>query len=201
MNARAALTIGLSAALVGSPLAAQSGADHSNWSFDVQGGAAVPTSEIDGDDLGTGFGFEVNVARRLATHVSLYAGWDWHRFAPDVVLGESDLDFEETGYVFGLRFQHPFSGESGEGASYRLRAGVTVNHVELEDADGELVDDSGHGAGFEVGAGVLVPFGENWSIGPEARFRSLGRELDVGGGEVGVDLRYVTLDLVVSRRF
>lgn len=200
MSIRAASALALTAAVLAAPGAAQTGPDARDWSLEFQAGAAVPTAEIEGEDLGTGFGFEATVARRLLPHLFVYAGWDWHRFAPDAVLGQADVDLEETGYVFGLRFQHPFRGEEG-GAAYRLRAGVTANHIELEDADGELLDDSGHGAGFEVGAGAVFPLGDRWMIGPEARFRSLGRELDVGDGPVDVDLRYLTFDVVVSYHF
>ena len=201
MLRRTAVTLIATASLIGAPLAAQSGASDYRWSVDLQAGAAVPTAEIEGDDLGTGLGFEVNVAYRLMRHLSFYAGWDWHRFAPDQLLGEPDVDLEETGYVFGLRFEHPFGSEDGDGPSYRVRAAVTANHLELEDSDGELIDDSGHGAGFEVGAAVFFPLGDAWRIGPEARFRSLSRELDVGAGAVDVDLSYFALDLVFSRRF
>lgn len=100
--------------------------------------------------------------------------------------------------MFGLRFDHPFRGEWGNGPSYRLRAGVTLNHIELEDADGEAIDDSGHGAGFEVGAGVMLPLGDRFRFGPEVRYRSLGRELDVGTGATDVDLNYFAFDLVFS---
>lgn len=201
MKTRISATIILSASIFSAPLAAQTGSGDARWSVDVQGGAAFPTSEIEGDGLGTGLGFEANAAYRFARHVSVYAGWDWHRFTPDALLGETGVDLEETGYVFGLRFEHPFSGERGSGPSYRLRAAMTVNHIELEDSDGSIISDSGHGVGFEVGAGVLFPLGDNWRVGPETRFRSLGRTLDIGENGVEVDLRYLTLDLVLSRSF
>lgn len=193
----------LAAALVlmASPLSGQDTGSSPRWSFDLQPGAAIPVSEVEGDELGVGFGFGGSFAYRFLDHLSLYAGWDWHRFAPDELLGVQDLDVEETGYVFGLRFDHPFSGEVGSGASYRLRAGVTLAHIELEDADGEITDDSGHGAGFEVGVGAMFPLGGSWRIGPELRYRSLGREVDVGSGPVDVDLNYLALDVVFSLGF
>ncbi len=195
------LVVTLALLLVGSPMAAQTGEGDSRWSFDLQAGAAVPTAEIEGEGLGAGLGFAGNFAYRFAPHVSLYAGWDWHWFTPDEVLGVPDLDLEETGYVFGLRFEHPFGGEDDDGPSYRIRAGMTVNHIEIEDSDNEIVDDSDHGIGFEVGAGVLFPLAGQWRFGPEARFRSLSRELDVGGGPVDVDLRYFVFGVVFSLGF
>jgi opacity protein-like surface antigen len=187
--------------LVASQLVAQADRDPSGWSFDLHAGLAAPTSEIDGADLGAGTGFETNFAYRVLPHLAIYAAWDWHRFTPDEVLGQSDLDLEETGYAFGLRFDHPLAGDDGDGPSYRIRAGVTLNHIELEDPDGDIVDDSGHGVGYEVGAGVMFPLAGPWTIGPQVRFRSLGRELDVGDGTVDVDLSYLAFDVVWSLRF
>ncbi len=88
--------------VVASPLAGQEVEDPSRWSIGLQAGVAAPITEIEGDGLGTGFGFEGNLAYRVAPHLSLYAGWDWHRFAPESLLGQSDVDVEETGYVLGV---------------------------------------------------------------------------------------------------
>lgn len=186
--------------LLASPLTAQVDEGLPRWNFDLQTGIAVPLSDIEGDELGVGFGFGGNFAFRFVDHLSLYAGWDWHLFTPDEFLGGEDLDVEETGYVFGLRFDHPFGGEGGSGPSYRVRAGVTVSHIELEDRDGVIVEDSGHGAGLEIGAGAMFPLGGRWRFGPEVRYRRLGRELDVGEGPVDVDLNYFALNIVFGLR-
>ena len=60
-----------------------------------------------------------------------------------------------------LRFEHPFSGKTGSGPALRLRAGGTHNQIEVEDADGDSVADSGHGLGREAGAGVTFAIGES----------------------------------------
>lgn len=187
--------------LLGAPLAAQSEEGASRWSFGLHAGIAAPTSEIEGDDLGAGTGFETNFAYRVVRHLAIYAAWDWHRFTPDDVLGLSDVEVGESGYAIGLRFDHPLGSENGSGAGYRIRAGMTLNHIELEDADGDMIEDSGHGVGYEFGAGVMFPLAGPWSIGPQVRFRSLERELDVGGGEVDVDLSYLAFDVVWNLRF
>ena len=186
--------------LVPSPLIGQVDRAPPRWSFELQPGIAIPVSEIEEDQLGVGFGFGGNFAFRFVDHLSLYAGWEWHRFSPDEFLGGADLDVEETGYVFGLRFDHPFRGEGGNGPSYRVRAGVALSHIEVEDADGVILDDSGHGAGFEIGAGAMFPLGGRWRFGPEVRYRSLGRELDIGEGPVDVDLNYFALGVVFGLR-
>ncbi len=69
-----------------------------------------------------------------------------------------DTDFEETGYTFGLQFIHPLG--TSEKISYLIRAGGIYNHIEVENSAGDITADSGHGLGWEIGAGVQVYFGK-----------------------------------------
>jgi hypothetical protein len=157
------------------------------WSAEVDGGVALPTSRLAGARLGTGAGPGVNVRYRFRPHLAAYAGWEWHRFAPDAVLGVRDLDAEETGYTFGLRYERPLAGRTG----YWLRFGGLIDHIELETQDGALVDDSGHGLGIEVGGGVTIPTGRRTALTPGVRYRSFTRELTVGTTERSARLSYL----------
>ena len=67
--------------------------------------------------------------------------------------------------------------------------------IEIENQEGDLIADSGHGLGWEVGAGVAIGVGEKGSLTPGPRYRSLSRDLEFDGVEVPVDLRYVTAEL------
>lgn len=183
-------TAALSMAVVASPLQAQS-----RWSLEFRTGAAVPTTELADDDLGTGLGFEGNVGYHLYQHVSLYAGWDWTHFNADQSFAGSDMDFEETGYVFGLQWEHPFQGEVGNGLAGWIRAGASLKHIEVEDDEGDLVTDSDHGLGWEVGAGLSIPLGTNWRLTPGLRYRALSRELDVGTATADWDMKDVTFEV------
>jgi hypothetical protein len=95
----------------------------------------------------------------------------------------------------GLRFEHPFSGESGDGPAMQFRAGGTYNHIEIEDPDGDIVADSGLGLGWEIGTGVTLPLTGNWRVSPGLRYRALSRDVTIGSTTTGVDLRYVALEL------
>jgi len=49
------------------------------------------------------------VGYRVQPHLSVYAGWDWHRFTADASFAGSNNDFEEPGYAVGLQFEHPIT--------------------------------------------------------------------------------------------
>ncbi len=176
--------------LAAAPLQAQS-----RWSLEFRGNAAMPTTELAGDELSTGVGFEGNVGFHLYQHMSLYAGWDWTHFNAEQSFAGPDMDFEETGYVFGLRWEHPFTGEVGNGLASWIRAGATVKHIEVEDDEGEIIGDSGHGLGWEVGAGLSVPLGSSWRLTPGLRYKSLSRDLEVGSANADWDVSDVTFEL------
>lgn len=169
------------------------------WEFEVRGGAAFPTVDAGSRPLDTGFGFEGIFHYRFLPHLAAYAGWDWMHFSG--AQDDVDVDLEETGYALGLRFEHPFRGETGPGLAYWVRGGATVGHIELENDTGDVTADSGHGVGWEAGAGVSVPVGGHARFRPGVRYRSLSRDLDVGAGDERVDLRYVTAEIAFAWRF
>lgn len=166
--------------------------------LELRGGAAFAVQKLGDASLGTGFGFEATVAYRIQPHVSAYAGWDWHRFTSDASFAGARNDFEETGYAVGLQFQHPIGSEA---LALQLRAGGTLNHVEIENTAGDLVTDSKHGLGWEAGAGVAIPLGNRWQLAPGVRFRSLSRDFTVGSVTTPGALRYLAVEVGISRRF
>jgi hypothetical protein len=168
-------------------------------SLELLPGAAIPTQNMAGSDLTAGVGAEATVSYRFLPHLSAYAGWDWRYFAADASFVGPDIDVEETGYAFGLRFLHPLG--RGSAPALMLRAGGTMNHIELENEAGDLVADSGHGLGWEAGAGLAFPVGDRWNIIPAVRFRSSAREFDIGGTVTPATLRYVSVEVGFSRGF
>jgi hypothetical protein len=167
--------------------------------LEIGGGAAFATEDLGDASLGTGFGFEGTAGYRIQPHVWVYAGWDWHRFPSQAAFTGLDNDIEETGYVFGVQFEHPV-GRS-EALALQLRAGGTYNHIEIENPAGGLVANSGHGLGWEAGAGLAVRLDEHWQVIPRARFRSLSRNLTVAGATTPADLRYFAIEAAFARRF
>ena len=126
------------------------------WSFEIRGGADYATQDLGDADLGLGIGFEGSVAYRFMPHVAVYTGWSWNHFNADQSFAGSDIDFEETGYTFGLQFVHPVGDTQ---LRYLIRAGGLLNHIEIEDQERDFIGDSEHGFGWQVGAGLMVQIG------------------------------------------
>jgi opacity protein-like surface antigen len=180
-------------AALGLALATSSAAAQERLAVELRGGADIPTQEISGEELGTGFGFDATLRYRFMPHLAAYAGWDWIRFSPDASFAGADMDIEETGYVFGLRFEHPITGDSG--LAGWIRGGGTYDHLELENADGDIIADSGHGLGWEAAAGLAIPVTPRLSVTPGVRYRALDRDVEIGAATTEVELRYIAVEL------
>lgn len=169
------------------------------WSLELLPGAAIPTEDLGQAEIETGFGGDGTIGFRVAPHLSVYGGWGWRRFTSEASFAGANVDVEETGYLFGARFEHPMGSDNAP--AIVLRLGGTYNHLEIENTDGAIVDDSGHGLGFEAGAGVAVRLGGHWRVTPGVRFRTTDREFENDGVVIPARLRYVTIEVGFSRRF
>jgi hypothetical protein len=159
------------------------------WSLELRGGADFATRDLGDADLSTGYGFEGTVAFRFIPFLAAYAGWSWNHFSAEQSFAGSDVDFEETGYTFGLQFSHPL-GESK--LDYLIRAGGIFNHIEVENDSGDIIADSGHGLGWQIEAGLTVPLGQRWRFVPSVRYRSLSRDIEVNSVNTSVNLSYLS---------
>lgn len=167
--------------------------------LEIRANGAISTQDTEREYNNSGFGFEANLQYRFHPNVSAYAGWDWARFSALEAIGGPDMDLKQTGYVLGLRYERPFSETSR--TAWWVRLGGIYDHLELKDADGNTVDDSGHGFGSEAGAGVVVPFGEYWSLTPGIRYRKISRDLAVEGAEVPVTMESLAFELGMGVHF
>ena len=73
--------------------------------------------------------------------------------------------------------------------------------MELENEAGDIISDTGHGFGYEVGGGLTVPLGIRSSLTPGVRYRSLSRDLEVGTASGSARLSYITLGTGVAISF
>ena len=188
----------LLAIILGFQLSGKTQEKEKRLGFELSTGASVATKKLGESTLNPGVGFEGIFHYRFMPHTGVYGGWGWNRFGADESFEGTDVCFEETGYVFGLQFKHPI-GESK--TLYYLRAGGLYNHIEIENADGDITHDSGHGLGWQVAGGIDFDLGKNWSLTPGVKFNSLNRDVENEGVNVPLDLNYLQLRLGILKKF
>jgi len=168
------------------------------FGFELNSGFSVATKKIDGASLNPGFGFEGTFHYRFMPHLGAYAGWGWNRLSADESFAGNDVCFEETAYVFGLNFKHPIGNSK---LAYYLRAGGLYNHIETENADGDIIHDSKHGFGYQLAGGLDINLGKNWSLSPGLKFNSLSRDTDFEGTPKKLDYQYISTRIGIVKNF
>ena len=160
-----------------------------SWSLEIRGGLNNPTQKLGDAELGSGLGSEVTILYSFIPSLGAYVGWGWNNFNAEESFAGHDMDFEETGYTFGLQYMNSCPSLNFD---YLIRAGGIYNHIEVENNEGDIIDDSNHGLGWQAGAGIMIPFVKNWTIIPSVRYRALSRELEDGNKKIDVDLTYIS---------
>jgi len=170
----------------------------SNLSWEIRAGVDLATQDLGDADLNTGFGFDGILTYQFMEHTSVFGGWGWHRFTSDNSFAGSNMDFEETGYTFGLEFLHPLGNTSMD---FYIRGGGIYNHIEVENSNGDITADSDHGLGWQAEAGLAFNLGNKWMLKPGVRYRSLSRDIEVGNITTDIDLTYFNLAVGITRSF
>jgi hypothetical protein len=168
------------------------------FGFEFSGGASMATSTPGDTKLNPGFGFEGIFHYRIMPHTGVYGGWGWNRFGADNSFAGSDVCFEETGYVLGLQFKHPIGTLP---LFYYLRAGGLFNHIEIENTDGEIIGNTGHGLGFQLAAGIDYSIGKNWSFTPGIKFNYLKKDVEMNETTKSLNHNYLSLRVGFLKRF
>lgn len=178
---------------------AQFATAQNRWSLEVRTGPSFATRDLGDAHLGVGFGFEGTIAHRITPqHLYGYAGWGWNQFSADRSFAGNEVQFEETGYTFGLQFIHPFGLSK---LNFMLLVGGVANHIEVENKDGDLIADSGHGLGWQAGGGLAVPLGDHFLLMPSLRYRSLSKDIEVNEVKTAVDLDYIATSISLAWLF
>ncbi|MBE0647186.1 MAG: porin family protein [Bacteroidales bacterium] len=168
------------------------------FGVELNGGLSLATTNMDGTSLKPGFGFEGILHFRFMPHLGVYAGWGWNRFGAKNSFAGNDGCFEETGYVAGLNFRHPVGNEE---VAFYIRAGALYNHIETENGEGEIINDSKHGFGFQLAGGIDIDLGRNWSLTPGIKFNSLSRNTEYEGISRRLNYQYVSTRIGIVKRF
>ncbi len=167
------------------------------FTFEISGGPSVPTKEFV-EGIRIGFGFECTFQYKFLPHTGLYGGWGANWLSTESSNSENNMDYEETGYVLGLDFRHPI-GDSR--LSYYLRAGVLYNHIETENTEGDILNDTKHGPGFQLAGGLDINLGKNWSLTPGIKFNSLSRDTEFEGAPKQLDYQYISSRIGIAKKF
>ncbi len=168
--------------------------------FEIAPGGALLVDNPPDLDFGLGFGAEASLMYRFGPQWMAYVGVDWHRFidGTSASIADVDLDLEETGYGFGLRFEPPI-GVAGSPA-IMLRIGGTWNRLDFLDAESDTRD-SGRGLGWEVGGGVAFPVSQRWTLTPAVRYRATNRDFEVGDLVTPATVGYAVAELGIGMNF
>lgn len=172
--------------------------NENRFGFELSSGLSIATDKLSDAELKPGFGYEGIFHYRFIPHLGLYGGWGWNQFTSENSFAGKNVNFEETGYVFGLQFQDAIGNSA---ISYYLRGGGLYNHIEIEDVDGELINDSGHGFGWQAAGGIDIKLGSNWSLTPGVKFNSLSRDTDYDSVVRKMKLDYFTLRIGILKSF
>jgi hypothetical protein len=165
------------------------------FGMEVRGAGSIPTSKLDNASLKLGAGFELLLHYEIIQNGTVYAGWGWNRMRSDELVSEQDIDVEETGYRFGLEYAVPVG--SGPTKLY-VTGGGLFNHLEFENEAGDIVEDTGHGLGWNVGFGLDYALLEFIHLRPSIKHFSLRRDMEMGSRQAEVKHEYISVGLGAS---
>jgi len=168
------------------------------WGFEFNLGVSHATRSLAGTNLKTGMGFEGIFSYRFLPHTGVYGGWGWNKFSADQSFDGSHMDFEETGYVYGVQFNHPIENSS---ISYYLRVGGLYNHIEMENKSGDIIGDTGHGTGWQIAGGIELALTDKWNFTPGFKYNSLSRDVEINGSTYSLKHDYLSLRVGFVRNF
>jgi hypothetical protein len=157
---------------------------------EARGAFAMPQGEWnDGDEIGNGFGYGINGRLQVFPLISIYGGWDRYSFDVD-----GDSEATDTGLHAGGYISLPLSAVTG--VSPFAFAGVVYNSTELAFSGVTSSAESDDGLGYEVGAGLAIPFAPTLSLTPAVRYRSHNAEFpSITGGDSELTVSYISFDL------
>jgi opacity protein-like surface antigen len=173
-------------------------AQENRFSFELNTGASYATRSLGGTDLNIGGGFEGIFAFKLMPHVQLLGGWGWNKFTAEESFAGPEMDFEETGYIFGLQFKHPIPKSD---LLYFVRFNGLYNHIEIENNDGDIIDDTGHGIGWQIASGIAIPVNSKWTLTPGIKFNSLNRSIESTSYSKSLQQNYISLRVGMEYKF
>lgn len=195
MKTKVILMMAISFLMAGTAFSQENG---KRFGVEMNGEVSIVSSELAGASLNTGLGFETILQYRFMPYTSVYGGWGYNHFNAKQSFAGSDIDFEQTGYILGLQFEKSIGNSP---ISYFVRGGLLYSHIETENNAGDIISDTGHGAGFQIAGGIEVSLGKNWSLAPGLKYNSLSGETMLEGSNYQLNLRHVSARIGIIKRF
>lgn len=150
-------------------------------SVEGRGAFALPQGDWnEGDALGNGFGYGLDIRLQVLPLINIYGGWDSYSF--DIEEAD-DTDATDSGMHLGGQVSLPLSAVTG--ISPFAFAGAVFNRTSMEiESNGISVGvESDREIGYELGAGVAFPFAPGVAVTPQVRYRSHGVDFTGADGE------------------
>lgn len=168
------------------------------FGVEINAGPSFATQKLAGAELDPGFGFEGILQYRFINNFSVIAGWGWNQFSADESFAGSNMDFEETGYIMGLQYCYPVNNSK---ISLYARGAALLNHIEIENEEGDIIHDTDHGWGWQANAGLNISLGKNWILNPGIKFNSLSKDLEMSENTVTLDQKYFSVRVGITKKF
>ena len=158
-----------------------------------RGGYAMPQGDWNESEmLENGYGYGIGLRVQVMPLLSIYGGWDKYSFE---VEGDGDFDASDSGLHLGGQISLPLSAVTG--ISPFAFGGLVYNRTSMSfQNDGVSVEvESDEGLGYEVGAGLAIPFAPTLTLTPQVRYRSHEAEFPVGGEMNETTVDYLSFDV------
>lgn len=159
-------------------------------------GYAVPQGDwSDGESLENGFGYGIDLRIRILPLVYLYGGWDTHDFAYAGSGDGEDAEATDSGMHLGGEIAVPLSAVTG--ISPFAFGGIAYNRTSMPiRSDGlSRQAESEAGLGYEVGAGLAIPFAPTLTLRPQVRYRSHPAEFLMGATTQETTISYFSANI------
>jgi opacity protein-like surface antigen len=170
----------------------------SRFSAEFRPGFNFPVSDLDEENLGLGFGFEVKAAYKIMPHLKGYGGWGWNSFKTDSKQMNDELELTENSFTFGLELRLPVTDPP---ITYFIYGGGVWGQLKIEDMGNTINASSDYGLGWQLGGGVEFTLTDYWSLKPDVRYRSLSREFMIMNIPSEVDMNYFAVGLGIMGKF
>lgn len=165
---------------------------------EVRVNASFPTTDIGDASLNVGPGSEVIVDYQLVSNLGVFIGRGWNRFSADATATVGKMDYDETGYIFGVQYNR----QLGEGPlGLYLRAGGIYNQVDINNEDGDSAFTTDNGLGCRIGVGLNINLGGGWQINPGVKYQALNSDYEMESNPFSANYNYFAVGVGVAKRF